>query len=133
MFNTFNNLQNSTKAYLVALVLLLAQFFDGGGIIFAVAKLIGLILIIIGVYYSYKDFRQDKPYKRLLEEKAWYRFIKILGYILFVLGIASVLGQGESSERFFAIYLILYIFFARLVKYIFYYIILGSKFNNISR
>ncbi len=124
MLKQFYKLRASTRAYLVALVLLLTKLIDGGGLIFPILQIGGYIFIVIGLYNSFLDAKSIKPELKTLEEKKWYRLVKILGYILLILGIGTFLGQGESSEKYFGIYLVLFIFGARLVKYCFYYVAL---------
>lgn len=60
-----------------------------------------------------------------LDEKVWYRALKVVGYILLFIGAMGILGSDVGGK--FLPYVVLYICFTRILKFVFFYILLNQK------
>lgn len=94
---------------------------------FAAFKIVSIILLICGVYQSYKELRGPKSdTHKELENKAWFRFAKIAWFVAYFALLIYLVGTYVSEKTGF-ISVFLYIFAMRLLAQAFYYVVLGNK------
>jgi multisubunit Na+/H+ antiporter MnhG subunit len=143
MKNFYLNLKDSTKCYLfglisglLGLIYISPDTFNSPStmklmallnVIFAVFKILSIILLVVGAYKSYREFKKEKSsqYKKL-EKKAWFRFAKVTWFVIYFVILIYIIGTYANTTTDF-LFVFVYIFAMRLVKYLFYYIVLGNK------
>jgi len=139
----YSSLKGSTKCYLLGLLngLLGLIYIDPQqfvsmptirlvailNVVFVFFKIASIILLIIGIYESYREFKKEKngPHKEL-KNKSWFKFIKIVGFIMHFALLFYLIGGYVNVKNGFII-VFLYIFIMRFLRRIFYYVTLGNK------
>lgn len=95
-------------------------------------KILSMILLVVGVYYSYKEFRKEKSRLYQSLENKWYlRALKIVGFLAYFAALAYLVGEYVNAEIGFMIVFV-YIFAVRIVKKAFLYVIFGSESKAIN-
>ncbi len=142
----FYKLKSSTKIYLIGLIasflglldinykgiesIVLIRIIAFANVVFGIMAIVAIICLLVGASKSFKEITKNKQ-KDILENKWWYRFVKVLWYLSYPIFVIYILNSDQIEQKFIVPAIYLFIFFARFVAHfvglVFLYIIYGEK------